>query len=79
MVFIFNPRSSLGSADSLDRMSSLSSSSKGSNKVLSLEDVEAIVEMQERSKYNLFFSSLYIMIKLFIAINYYQFKCKSVP
>ncbi|XP_050307777.1 uncharacterized protein LOC126744416 isoform X2 [Anthonomus grandis grandis] len=45
-----NKRSSLGSADSLDRMSSLSSSSKGSNcKVLSMEDVQAIVEMQERS------------------------------
>lgn len=64
----------MGSADSLDRMSSLSSSSKGSNKVMSLEDVEAIVEMQERSKCNLFFSN-----KFFIAINYYQFKCKSVP
>ncbi|CAH1124634.1 unnamed protein product [Ceutorhynchus assimilis] len=42
-------KSSLGSADSLDRMSSLSSSSKGSNKVLSMEDVQVIVEMQERS------------------------------
>ncbi|XP_060532446.1 uncharacterized protein LOC132705690 [Cylas formicarius] len=42
-------RSSLGSADSLDRMSSLSSSSKGSNKMLNMADIDAIVEMQERT------------------------------
>ncbi|KAJ8946121.1 hypothetical protein NQ318_013171 [Aromia moschata] len=40
---------STGSADSLDRMSSLSNSSRGSNKMLDMADVDAIVEMQERS------------------------------
>ncbi|KAJ8911459.1 hypothetical protein NQ315_013563 [Exocentrus adspersus] len=40
---------STGSADSLDRMSSLSNSSRGSNKMLNMADVDAIVEMQERS------------------------------
>ncbi|KAJ8955290.1 hypothetical protein NQ314_006903 [Rhamnusium bicolor] len=46
-------RSSLGcptgSADSLDRMSSLSNSSRESNKMLNMADVDAIVEMQERN------------------------------
>lgn len=42
---------STGSADSLDRMSSLSNSSRESNKMLNMADVDAIVEMQERSKY----------------------------
>ncbi|XP_050512724.1 uncharacterized protein LOC126888454 [Diabrotica virgifera virgifera] len=40
---------SAGSADSLDRLSSMSSSSRGSNKMLNMADVDAIVEMQERS------------------------------
>lgn len=40
---------STGSADSLDRMSSLSNSSRESNKMLNMADVDAIVEMQERS------------------------------
>nr|XP_023029059.1 uncharacterized protein LOC111517210 isoform X1 [Leptinotarsa decemlineata] len=41
---------SIGSADSLDRMSSsMSSSSRGSNKMLNMAEVDAIVEMQERS------------------------------
>ncbi|KAL3266940.1 hypothetical protein HHI36_011090 [Cryptolaemus montrouzieri] len=40
---------SIGSADSLDRMSTLSSSSKGSNKMLNMEEVEAIAEKQEQS------------------------------
>ncbi|XP_018334906.1 uncharacterized protein LOC108743807 [Agrilus planipennis] len=38
-----------GSEDSLDQMSSLSSSSKGSNKMLNMADVDAIVQQQERS------------------------------
>ncbi|XP_019874188.2 uncharacterized protein LOC109602289 isoform X2 [Aethina tumida] len=43
-------RNSIGSADSLDRMSSLSNcSSRGSNKMLNMADVDAIVEMQEKS------------------------------
>lgn len=42
---------STGSTDSLDRMSSVSNSSKGSNRMLSLADVDAIVEMQEKSEY----------------------------
>lgn len=41
---------SIGSADSLDRMSTLSSSSRGSNKMLNMEEVEAIAEKQEQSK-----------------------------
>ncbi|XP_018580060.1 uncharacterized protein LOC108917781 isoform X2 [Anoplophora glabripennis] len=40
---------STGSADSLDRMSSLSNSSRESNKMLNMADLDAIVEMQERS------------------------------
>lgn len=40
---------SIGSADSLDRMSTLSSSSKGSNKMLNMEEIEAIAEKQEQS------------------------------
>ncbi|XP_044748292.1 uncharacterized protein LOC123309306 [Coccinella septempunctata] len=43
---------SIGSADSLDRMSTLSSSSKGSNKMLNMEEVEAIAEKQEQSLHN---------------------------
>ncbi|KAL1505584.1 hypothetical protein ABEB36_005115 [Hypothenemus hampei] len=42
-------RTSLGSTDSLDRMSSLSGSSKGSSKVLSTEDVRTVVDMQKRN------------------------------
>lgn len=41
---------STGSTDSLDRMSSVSNSSRGSNRMLSMADVDAIVEMQEKSK-----------------------------
>lgn len=41
---------SIGSTDSLDRMSSRSNSSRGSNRMLSMADVDAIVEMQEKSK-----------------------------
>lgn len=41
---------STGSTDSLDRMSSMSNSSRGSNRILSMADVDAIVEMQEKSK-----------------------------
>nr|CAH7726102.1 unnamed protein product [Callosobruchus chinensis] len=41
-------RQSIGSADSLDRMSSISNSSRESNRMLSVADVDAIVEMQER-------------------------------
>ncbi|XP_056634842.1 uncharacterized protein LOC130443952 [Diorhabda sublineata] len=44
-----NLSGSAGSADSLDRLSSMSSSSRGSNKMLNMADVDAIVEMQERS------------------------------
>ncbi|KAJ8984543.1 hypothetical protein NQ317_006829 [Molorchus minor] len=40
---------STGSADSLDRMSSLSNSSRESNKMLNMADLDAIVQMQERS------------------------------
>lgn len=43
---------SAGSADSLDRMSSLSNgSSKGSNRMLNMAEVDAIVEMQEQSEW----------------------------
>nr|CAI5858032.1 unnamed protein product [Callosobruchus analis] len=42
-------RQSIGSADSLDRMSSISNSSRESNRMLSVADVDAIVAMQERS------------------------------
>lgn len=42
---------STGSTDSLDRMSNMSNSSRGSNRMLSVADVDAIVEMQERSKF----------------------------
>lgn len=42
---------STGSSDSLDRMSNMSNSSRGSNRMLSVADVDAIVEMQERSKF----------------------------
>lgn len=40
-----------GSTDSLDHMSSLSNSSRGSNRMLNMAEVDAIVEEQERSKY----------------------------
>ncbi|GJQ77280.1 hypothetical protein Trydic_g20704 [Trypoxylus dichotomus] len=38
-----------GSTDSLDHMSSLSNSSRGSNRMLNMAEVDAIVEEQERS------------------------------
>ncbi|CAH1996228.1 unnamed protein product [Acanthoscelides obtectus] len=41
-------RQSIGSADSLDRMSSISTSSRESNRMLSVADVGAMVQMQER-------------------------------
>lgn len=56
---------STGSADSLDRMSSLSNSSRESNKMLNMAEVDAIVEMQERSKYQR------------ITITVVVFDCKS--
>lgn len=44
-------RNSAGSADSLDRMSSLSNtSSRGSSRMLNMSEVDAIVEQQEKSK-----------------------------
>lgn len=44
-------RNSAGSADSLDRMSSLSNtSSRGSSRMLNMAEVDAIVERQEQSK-----------------------------
>lgn len=46
---------SAGSADSLDRMSSLSNnSSRGSSRMLNMAEVDAIVERQEQSKIKLF-------------------------
>lgn len=42
--------SSQGSVDSLDRISSLSSSSMGSNRILNMSEVDALIEMQERCK-----------------------------
>lgn len=45
-------RNSAGSADSLDRMSSLSNtSSRGSSRMLNMSEVDAIVEQQEKSKF----------------------------
>lgn len=37
-----------GSVESLDRVSSLSNSSKGSSRILNMSEVDAIVEMQEQ-------------------------------
>lgn len=52
-----------GSADSLDAMSSLSNtSSRGSNKMLNMAEVDAIVELQEQSKLNIF---LFVLICLY--------------
>lgn len=39
-----------GSSDSLDRLSNISGSSRGSTKVLNMADVDAIIEQQEKCK-----------------------------
>lgn len=64
-----NKRSSIGcstgSADSLDRMSSISNSSRESNKILNMADVDAIVEKQEQSKFNILINENFIYINTF--------------
>lgn len=45
--------SSQGSIDSLDRISSISNSSRGSSRMLNMSEVDALVEMQEKCEYNI--------------------------
>lgn len=64
---------SAGSADSLDRLSSMSGSSRGSNKMLNMSDVDALVDMQERSKCKLYFMNNFSKFYFYSFVMQIQF------